>query len=140
MLRTILWFIYFWILLISIQPALFRVKRLAKMGKITEHDRLTEQTAKKWARSLIEFAGVTVVTTGEEKISSEGSVLFASNHQGNFDIPILLGYIAKPKAFIAKIELLKFPLIRTWMMHLKCVFMDRSDTAPSFSKNPTRCI
>lgn len=131
MFRTILWFIYFGIYLISIQPTLLRVKRLAKMGKTVEHDRLTNQTAKNWARSLVKFAGVTVVTTGEEKISAERSVLFVSNHQGNFDIPLLLGYIEKPKAFIAKIELLKFPMINTWMTQMKCVFMDRSDVRQS---------
>jgi len=130
MFRTILWFIYFWLYLISIQPALFRVKRLAEMGKTAEHDRLTTQTAQKWARSLVGFAGVTVMIKGEEKIP-EGPVLFVSNHQGNFDIPILLGYIDKPKAFIAKIELLKLPMIRTWMIHMKCVFLDRSDIRQS---------
>lgn len=131
MLRTILWFLYFGIYLIAIQPKLLRVKRLAKADKNLEHDQLTNQTAKNWARSLVKFAGVTVITTGEEKIPSEGSVLFVSNHQGNFDIPLLLGYIEKPKAFIAKVELLKFPLIRTWMFHMKCVFMDRSDIRQS---------
>lgn len=131
MFRTILWFIYFGLYLITIQPKLLRVKHLEKMGKTAEHDRLTNQTAMNWARSLVEFAGVTVETTGEEKIFSEHTVLFVSNHQGNFDIPLLLGYIKKPKAFIAKVELLKFPLLRTWMTHMKCVFMDRSDIRQS---------
>lgn len=131
MFRTIFWFIYFWIYLIAVQPTLLRVNRLTEMGKTTEHDQLTDKTVKKWARSLVNLAGVTVVTTGEENIPSEGSVLFVSNHQGNFDIPILLGYISKPKAFIAKIELQKLPLIRTWMTHIKCIFMDRSDIRQS---------
>ena len=131
MFRTIIWFIYFWLYLLSIQPALFRVKRLAKTGKSAEHDRLVNQTAKQWAFSLVRRAGVTVETTGQEKIPSEGAVLFVSNHQGNFDIPILLGYIDKPKAFIAKIELLKVPMISSWMTHLKCVFLDRSDIRQS---------
>lgn len=131
MFRTFFWFIYFWIYLIVIQPDLIRVNRLEKQGKTAEHDRLTNQTAKKWAHALVKLAGVTVEIRGEENIPTEGSVLFVSNHQGNFDIPILLGYIDKPKAFIAKIELLKLPLIRTWMTHLKCVFMDRSDIRQS---------
>jgi len=131
MLRTITWYIYFWIYLIAIQPTLLKVNRLARMGKTAEHDQLTAQTAKKWARSLVKAAGVTVAITGEENIPSEGPVLFVSNHQGNFDIPILLGYVDKPKAFIAKVELLKFPLVRTWMVHMKCVFMDRSDIRQS---------
>lgn len=129
--RTLAWFIYFWIYLIAIQPKLIKVNRLARMGKTEEHDRLTNQTAKNWAQALVKLAGVTVEIQGEENIPSQGSVLFVSNHQGNFDIPILLGYINKPKAFIAKIELLKIPLIRTWMTHLKCVFMDRSDIRQS---------
>lgn len=129
--RTLAWFIYFWIYLIAIQPTLIKVNRLARMGKIDEHDRLTNQTAKNWAQSLVKLAGVTVEIQGEENIPSQGPVLFVSNHQGNFDIPILLGYINKPKAFIAKIELLKIPLIRTWMTHLKCVFIDRSDIRQS---------
>ena len=131
MFRTILWFIYFWLYLLAIQPTLLRVIRLATIGNTAEHDQLVEQTAKKWARALVKCAGTTVVTTGEENIPSEGSVLFVSNHQGNFDIPLLLGHIDKPKAFIAKIELLKLPLIRTWMTHMKCVFMDRSDIRQS---------
>jgi 1-acyl-sn-glycerol-3-phosphate acyltransferase len=130
MLRTIFWFVYFGIYLIAIQPSLLKVKKLERIGKTAEHDLLTYETAKKWARSLLKIAGVTVSTTGNEKIPA-GSVLFVSNHQGNFDIPLLLGYVDKPKAFIAKIELLKFPLIRTWMTHMKCVFMDRSDVRQS---------
>lgn len=131
MLRTIVWFIYFWIHLITIQPSLMKVKRLEKMGKTVEHDQLVDQVAKRWAHALVGLAGVTVVTKGEEKIPSNGAVLFVSNHQGNFDIPILVGYIKKPKAFIAKIELIKLPMISTWMTHLKCVFMDRSDIRQS---------
>lgn len=131
MLRTMLWFIYFVLHLIAIQPSLVKVNRLDAQGKTIEHDQLTDYTAKKWARSLVKLAGVTVATTGEENVPPEGAVLFVSNHQGNFDIPILLGFIEKPKAFIAKIELLKVPLLRTWMIHLKCVFMDRSDIRQS---------
>lgn len=131
MFRTILWFIYFWLYLLAVQPTLIKLNRLTESGKSTEHDLLTNKTVKKWAISLVKLAGVTVVITGKEKIPAEGSVLFVSNHQGNFDIPILLGYIDKPKAFIAKIELLKLPLIPNWMNHLKCIFMDRLDLRQS---------
>lgn len=131
MLRTSIWFLYFWVYLIVIQPNLIKVKRLDKAGNIKERDQLIDQTVKKWARSLVELAGVTVTVTGEEHIPANDPVLFVANHQGNFDIPILLGYITKPKAFIAKIELLKMPMIRTWMTYMKCVFMDRKDIRQS---------
>jgi 1-acyl-sn-glycerol-3-phosphate acyltransferase len=131
MFRTILWFIYFGIYLIALIPSMMKVKRLAETGYITKHDRITTHIAQNWARSLVKFAGVSVTISGEEKIPAEGSVLLVSNHQGNFDIPLLLGFIAKPKGFIAKIELNKVPFIRTWMTHLNCVFMDRSDIRQS---------
>lgn len=131
MLRTIIWYTYFWLYLIAIQPVLLRVNYLARKGRTSEHDRLTAQTARRWARSLVKLAGVTVAVTGKEKVPADSSVVFVSNHQGNFDVPLLLGYIDKPKAFIAKVELLKFPFIRTWMAHMKCVFMDRSDIRQS---------
>lgn len=130
MFRTIIWFIYFWLHIVAILPKLLRVRNLDKIGKTAEHDQLTHETAINWARSLVKLAGATVKITGEEKIP-EGPVLFVGNHQGNFDIPLLLGFVNKPKGFIAKIELTKLPLIRTWMTHLKCVFIDRSDPRQS---------
>lgn len=131
MLRTAIWFIYFVIYLIVIYPKLLMVKNLEKQGKTAEHDQLTSHTAKVWAQSLLNVAGVTVKVRGEEKIPVDSTVLFVSNHQGNFDIPLLLAHIEKPKAFIAKVELLKIPLIRSWMTQMKCVFMDRSDIKQS---------
>lgn len=131
MFRTILWFSYFGLSLLAVQPTLLKVKHLDNRGETLEHDRITAQTARRWALSLLKPAGVTVSVTGQEKIPGQSPVLFVSNHQGNFDIPILLGHIDQPKAFIAKIELLKLPMIRTWMKHMKCVFMDRSDVRQS---------
>lgn len=131
MLRTILWFSYFWLYVIVLQPTLLKVKHLDAIGETTEHDRITAKTARNWALSLLKLAGVTVTVTGQEKIADQNPFLFVSNHQGNFDIPILLGHIDQPKAFIAKIELLKLPMIRTWMKHMKCVFIDRSDVRQS---------
>ena len=49
------------------------------------------------------------------------------NHQGNFDIPILLAYLDRPHGFVAKIETQKIPRIRSWMHYLHCVFLDRDN-------------
>lgn len=131
MIRTILWFAYFWVLLLGTLPNLYRAKRFEAAGKIKEHDLVTNKVAHGWARALLRAAGAEVVVRGEEKIPADQAVLFVSNHQGNFDIPLLMGYISTPKSFVAKIEMLKLPILRTWMEHLKCVFMDRSDIRQS---------
>ncbi|MGE5677907.1 MAG: lysophospholipid acyltransferase family protein, partial [Pseudomonadota bacterium] len=43
----------------------------------------------------------------------------------------LLGCIDIPKAFVAKVEMLKMPMIRSWMKHMNCVFLDRKDIRQS---------
>lgn len=126
MLRTIIWFIYFWCFLIIILPNLFKVRALHHANKIQQRDQEVDRIVKKWAKSLVNLSGSKVNVTGEEHVPTQGGVVFISNHQGNFDIPILLGYIDKPKAFIAKKELKKLPLISSWMYYMNCVFMDRS--------------
>ncbi|MGE5473796.1 MAG: lysophospholipid acyltransferase family protein [Ignavibacteriales bacterium] len=126
MLRTIIWFIYFWIYLIFIMPGLWRAEYLEKKGRIREHDDLVSKYVGKWARSLLRLAGAKVTVIGLENIPDTASV-FVSNHQGNFDIPLMLGYVGKPKALISKIEVQKLPIIRSWMKHLNCMFIDRDD-------------
>ena len=133
MIRTILWFAYFWLLLVGTLPNLYRAKRFKAAGKIKEHDEVTDMVAHGWAKSLLRAAGAKVVVHGEEKIPKDQAVLFVSNHQGNFDIPLLMGHITAPKAFVAKIEMLKMPILRTWMKHMNCVFMDRSDIRQSLT-------
>jgi 1-acyl-sn-glycerol-3-phosphate acyltransferase len=130
-LRTIIWFGYFWTVLIKLIPALNRVKNLQKSGRIKERDELADKKAKEWARSLVKLTGSNVSVSGEENIPKDTAVLFVSNHQGNFDIPLLLGYIQKPKAFISKIEVKKMPFIGTWMEQLNCLFMDRKNVRQS---------
>jgi 1-acyl-sn-glycerol-3-phosphate acyltransferase len=49
------------------------------------------------------------------------------NHQSIFDIMLVLGYIDKPLAFIAKKELAKYPLVSHWMRYIGSIFLDRSD-------------
>lgn len=78
------------------------------------------------SRRVIEKTHTTVEVTGKEHLIDE-PVLFVANHQGLFDILVLLGYLEKPVGFIAKQEIKRIPIIRKWMEQLKCVFIDRSN-------------
>lgn len=82
------------------------------------------------AKSLVVATGSTVKITGEENIP-EGSCVFVGNHQGNFDVLVLAGYVHKPIGFIAKKELETFPLVSYWMKQQHSVFMDREDPRDS---------
>lgn len=131
MIRTIIWFICFWMKLIALIPDSFKVKALKKSGDTAKADIIVNNIVKEWARSLVLLSGCKIKVIGEENIPKDRTVLFVSNHQGNFDIPILLGFIEKPKAFVAKEELEKFPLVSTWMKYMNCVFMDRDNPRKS---------
>jgi 1-acyl-sn-glycerol-3-phosphate acyltransferase len=61
----------------------------------------------------------------------KGAVVIVANHQGSFDIPVLIGYVPKPFGFISKVEVLKIPIVGAWMLIMNCVFMDRSNRAKS---------
>ena len=78
-----------------------------------------------WAGTLLRIAGVTVTVKGQENIPKGRAVVFTPNHQGDYDIPLMLMYLDEPHALVAKIETKKIPLVRTWMKLLDCVFIDR---------------
>ena len=80
---------------------------------------------RRWARRLLRLAGAKVEVTGQDNLPDEPAV-YVANHQGNFDIPILLTVLHEPHGLIAKQELAKLPFVRAWMRHLHCMFVDRS--------------
>ncbi|AHM55589.1 1-acyl-sn-glycerol-3-phosphate acyltransferase PlsC [Peptoclostridium acidaminophilum DSM 3953] len=131
MTRSIKILIYLVIYLTSSLGKLKRVSQLEQSGKKIEKDKIVNETVSKWAKAIVRLSGSRVSVQGQENIPSERAVVFVSNHQSNFDIPILLGCIDKPKAFIAKIELKKLPVISSWMEKMGCIFMDRNDARQS---------
>ena len=126
MIRTVIWVVYFFAYLFFAQPMLWKVRKLRKEGKIEEHDRIVRTMVNNWALRLMKLAGATMEVTGKEKIP-EGPVVFAANHQGYADIPLLLTQLDKPNPLIAKKELEKVPLLRDWMTELNCIFIDRDN-------------
>jgi 1-acyl-sn-glycerol-3-phosphate acyltransferase len=132
MLRTIIWFIWFWVSLIFTIPPLLYTKLIDKQNKVEKRIKVVHKVTSLWARIVVNLSGSKIKVLGEENLQ-EGPVLFIANHQSNFDIPILMSFIDKPKAFIAKIETAKLPVVASWMRQMRCVFMDRKDIRQSVS-------
>lgn len=84
-----------------------------------------------WARLMMRLSGARITVTGEEYLKEGETYLFVSNHQSNFDIPLLLSAIRCPKGFIAKKELGNIPILTFWMKKIHCVFMDRDNIRKS---------
>lgn len=89
------------------------------------------KVASTWAKFVMKLTGARVNVIGIENIPKDQTVLFVSNHQSNFDIPLLMSCIDIPKGFIAKKELEKWPIINTWMKYIHCIFMDRNNLRKS---------
>jgi 1-acyl-sn-glycerol-3-phosphate acyltransferase len=62
-----------------------------------------------------------------ENIPADKTVLFVSNHQSDLDILVFLALAPMPIGFVAKVEMLKVPVLRKWMKYIGCVFLDRDD-------------
>lgn len=126
MLRLISCFLYMGGYLVWSLPKLSRLKKLPADMPLDRKNLIRHETPKHWSRTFMALTGSEVEVTGVHHIP-EGPVLFASNHEGNFDIPVLIGAIDKPFGFIAKIETKKVPILRSWMEMINCVFLDRSN-------------
>jgi 1-acyl-sn-glycerol-3-phosphate acyltransferase len=124
MIRTIIWFIYFWASLISYIPSYLK---LDGMRDDVERLAAADRRAKHWSRQLLKLAGTRVEISGLDHLPKDGPILFIANHQSNFDIPLMIASLPLPVGFVAKVELEKMPFVNGWMKGLQCLFMDRSD-------------
>ncbi|TAA72320.1 lysophospholipid acyltransferase family protein [Planococcus salinarum] len=91
-----------------------------------EYDELIHTEPRKWASGIMKRTKSEVAVEGLHLLP-EGPVLLVSNHEGNFDIPVILSSLPKPFGFISKKEVKKFPVIPTYMEDMNCVFIDRTD-------------
>lgn len=81
-----------------------------------------------WAfRVCLKFSGVQATYLGEERIPEDTAVLYVGNHRSYFDILLTYVRVPRPTGYIAKKEMLRYPLLVNWMKNLHCLFLDRDD-------------
>ena len=77
--------------------------------------------ARFWSRRLALPLIARVKVNGLNNIPGKTPVIFVSNHQSNFDIPLIIGYLPGSFRFIVKQEYFKTPIIgpyTRWSGHL----------------------
>ena len=67
-----------------------------------------------WGRSILMGSGVRVSVTGIKRIDTGRPYIFMSNHQSNFDIPVLLGHLPVQFRWLAKAELFRIPVFSSF--------------------------
>ena len=103
--------------------------RMDKQGQVdpVAVEEESTQMVRNIFEKLLKMAGVTVEVRGYENIPQDRPVLYVGNHRSYFDI--LVGYTTVPGfvGFVAKKEMEKIPLLRSWMKNVNCLFLDRKD-------------
>ncbi|MGN1014523.1 MAG: lysophospholipid acyltransferase family protein [Butyricicoccus sp.] len=130
MIRTIIWLLYLVLYLLVVCPKGLYYHSQIKKGKADKVRDGVAVTVHRWAVRIIRIAGGKVVVTGQENLPN-GPAVYISNHQSDFDIPIMLGYVGEPRPLMAKVELAKVPGVCLWMKNLNCIFLDRQDVKAS---------
>ena len=125
--RTIKWFAQVACSLLRLIPKMKKGVKLKNTGDIATYKPFVDEELRKWLNPLMKSAGVDFVVKGKENIPEDEAVIYVPNHQGLFDMPALILNTPTPCGFIAKIELKKVPIVRTWMWLLDCVFIDRQN-------------
>ncbi|MCM1123681.1 MAG: 1-acyl-sn-glycerol-3-phosphate acyltransferase [Eubacterium sp.] len=81
-----------------------------------------------WAFRVVLFlSGTSVTVLGEENVPKDEAVLYIGNHRSYYDIIMTYVRVPRPTGYMAKVEMLRYPSLSTWMKYLHCIFLDRSD-------------
>ena len=76
---------------------------------------------------ILFMAGVKLTVIGEEHVPKDQAVLYVGNHSSYFDVVMTYARCPRLTGYVAKIEMLRYPLLRSWMKNLYCLFLDRKD-------------
>jgi 1-acyl-sn-glycerol-3-phosphate acyltransferase len=88
-------------------------------------------------RALLRFplwvAGAKYDVRGKENLpaATDEPVMFALNHQGDFDVAVPVLHLGVIPATLAKKQALKVPIANYVMMFMGCIFMDRGNVKQS---------
>ncbi|UTW66198.1 1-acyl-sn-glycerol-3-phosphate acyltransferase [bacterium SCSIO 12643] len=84
-------------------------------------------SSKIWSVLVLGVSGVKIEVEGVENIPTDQHVIYTSNHESAFDIPILFKTIPVPLFFLAKAELKKIPVFGWYVEAVGMVFVDRKN-------------
>ncbi len=129
-----IWFIFFMLLCLLAYFLLILAKWLFPKAL---YRKVVYVCVRFWGRTTLLSTGSTVELIGSENLPKNGNICFVSNHQGMFDIPLVLGFIGTACGFIAKQELFKIPVLSWWMREIPCVFIDRGSARAAMASFAT---
>lgn len=126
MIRTI--YILMWVVLTTIFWGLIAIFT----SFFTRTGNPVHKVARMWARSIMFASRIKVTVNGLANIDPTQSYVYMSNHQSNFDIPVLLAYLPVQFRWLAKAELFKIPIFGRAMRGAGYIKIDRYNQESAF--------
>ena len=120
--------IYVWVILSTLFFSLLAIAT----SLVTRTGNPVHRVARTWSRSILAVSGIRVAVSGLERIDPARPYIFMSNHQSNFDIPVLLGHLPVQFRWLAKAELFRIPVFGRAMRGAGYISIDRADRAAAF--------
>ena len=88
--------------------------------------------ARFWGNFILFVCGIKVKVNGVARVDPTKSYVFMANHQGNFDIPVLLGCLPFQFRWLAKAELFRIPIFGRAMRGCGYISIDRFNQSSAF--------
>ncbi|MBA4396386.1 MAG: 1-acyl-sn-glycerol-3-phosphate acyltransferase [Syntrophus sp. (in: bacteria)] len=96
-------------------------------GLISPGENKIHRIARIWAKILLLLSSTRVKVVGAENVLIGKPQIFMSNHQSDFDILVVLGFIPGQFRWIAKKELFKIPIFGGAMRNAGYIEIDRQN-------------
>ena len=120
--------IYVWIILSTIFFGLLAIT----VSFFSKNGESVHSVARAWGKCILWVSGIRVQTHGFDPEVAGRSCIFMSNHQSNYDIPVLYGGLPVQFRWLAKAELFKIPIFGSGMSSAGYISIDRSNRKSAF--------
>ena len=101
---------------IAIVASLFGAQRFANL-----------HVAARWARLIAYLTPMRIEIEGREHLEEHDRVVVVANHQSQYDIPLIYGFIGLDLRWVMKAELRKIPLVAQGCRAIGHIFIDRGN-------------
>jgi 1-acyl-sn-glycerol-3-phosphate acyltransferase len=108
---------------VIIAPAVVTLTRL------TGNENFIYVPVRFFVRVGLKLVRVKIVVDGLERLDLARTYVFTPNHQSIIEVPLMVTYLGRNTAFLAKKELFKIPIFGTGMRQIGIIPVDRSNSA-----------
>lgn len=127
MLRS--FFVFLWIAIITC--ILYPPAQIASLLPWTKRN-VPHLIARFWSKTILWVSGVKVKIIGLENIDSQKPYVFAANHQSQYDIFTLMGYLPVQFKWMAKKSLFYIPILGWGIKACGTIFVDRESPKAAY--------